>query len=97
MNSYKLIAGALIRHGLTALFAILVARGWLDTDTAGKLPIPEIATGIVGILATLGWSLWQKAVAKWKFLAALSADPETPPEEIRPTTVPGTIAALAKP
>lgn len=102
MNSLKLIAGSVVRHVLTIAFAWLVQRGFLDQQLAGSIPIGEIALGIVGLLGTLGWSLWQKAVSKWKFLQAVTLDPALihSPElaewvvNTKTRTIPGTVAVL---
>jgi hypothetical protein len=81
MSSAKLILGSIIRHGLTVLFAWLIARGWMSKDVVSSAWVAEVAFGAAGVVTVLGASLWQKAVSKWKFLAALQA-PSTPPASI---------------
>jgi hypothetical protein len=99
MNSVKLVIGSIVRHVLTIAFAWLVHKGLLDQQTADSLPIAEISVGVLGIAGTLGWSLWQKAVAKWKFLQAVNLEPMNPDlaqwvVDTKPRTIPGTIAAM---
>lgn len=51
------IVNAVLRHLLTALGGIAVARGYLDSGTL------ETAVGAVLTLVGLGWSIWDKRAA----------------------------------
>jgi hypothetical protein len=54
----KLIAGAAVRHGLTALSAYLVAQNLLAPDHAATF-VTQTTAALPGVLA-FGWSLVQK-------------------------------------
>jgi hypothetical protein len=100
VNSTKLVIGVIVRHGLGVLFAILVAHGYIDQKSADA-SIGELMIGLTGIGGVVCASLWQKAVAKWKFLAALQSAPSTRPEAIADRAADATItekvAALTSP
>lgn len=52
------IIAATIRHILSAIGGILVAKGWIDENA-----MAEIISGSAVVGATLIWSLWQKRQA----------------------------------
>jgi len=57
------IIGSILRHGLSALGAYLVAKGYVDADTIGGL----VEQAVGGLLAagTVGWSIYRtKNLAK---------------------------------
>lgn len=60
----KLIAGILLRHSLSAVGAILAARGLLTTEQASQADMAaETFTGAVMVLVGLGLSALQKRKA----------------------------------
>lgn len=51
------IIGSILRHGLTALGAYLVAKGYIEPDAVGGF-VENIAGGIL-TLGTLGYSIYR--------------------------------------
>lgn len=58
--------GSLIRHALTYLAGLLVARGLWTQDEAASY----VGAAVAALLA-LGWSLWSKYKGRLRFLTAL--------------------------
>lgn len=53
----SIIIGSILRHGLSALGAYLVASGYLDSDAVGGFV--ESTVGAVLALGTVGWSIYR--------------------------------------
>jgi len=57
------IIGSILRHALSALGAYLVAKGYVDADTAGGL-VEQLVGGALAV-GTIGWSVFRtKKLAK---------------------------------
>jgi len=57
------IIGSILRHALSALGAYLVAKGYVDADTAGGL-VEQVAGGLLAV-GTVAWSVFRtKKLAK---------------------------------
>ena len=54
----RAVAGALLRHAITATGTVLVAHGWLDQQTADSVigPVADEALGIALTLGAAGWA-----------------------------------------
>lgn len=74
----------LVRAALFALAGVLVSNGVYAQADADALigQASSIAMGLVTLLATYGWSVWQKHIVNQNgeklFNAAMSAPPTTP-------------------
>lgn len=64
--------GAFLRQLLTFGAGVAVAKGYVDNGTA------EQAIGAVAVLASTGWSLWQKKAAQKQIAKAEAAPPKPP-------------------
>jgi hypothetical protein len=53
----KVIVGSIVRHGLSALGAFLVAAGYVSADEVSGLV--EVVSGAVIALGTVGWSVYR--------------------------------------
>ena len=58
------IVGSILRHGISALGAYLVAKGYVSADEISGLV--ETLTGAVLALGTVGWSVWRSNKLKAK-------------------------------
>lgn len=72
---------ALVRHGLSSVGAVLVARG-IFTGEEINMYTGEFAIGIVSLLTGLVTELIHTRWARWKELLKLEASPSTPETEI---------------
>jgi len=78
--------GSLIRWGLTLLLGGLVTHGiWTQVQ------FDNLATGLVGALLVLAWSLWQKYGAIWWQHVALNAAPTNTPTTLAEKVAEGTV------
>ncbi len=57
--SLQVVLAALLRHALTAVGGVLVAKGAIDADTAATLN-SEVVVGALAALGGVAWSLAQK-------------------------------------
>ena len=55
----KEVIGAIVRHGMTWIGGLLIARGVADPSTIGMFSTPEVI-GAVTTVVGLGWSIWRK-------------------------------------
>ena len=58
------IVGSILRHGISALGAYLVAKGYVSADEVSGMV--ETLTGAVLALGTVGWSVWRSNKLKAK-------------------------------
>ena len=58
-----LIIGSILRHGLSALGAYLVTKGYLDADSVSSI-VEQLVGGVLAA-GTIGWSVYRsKKLAK---------------------------------
>ena len=80
-NIYQQLVLVLLRKALTALGAILVARGWAD-----EALVSEVAAGVALLLVSTLWSLWalhrRRLYAQLLLRLGLAAPPDTDPATI---------------
>jgi hypothetical protein len=77
MSIYKQLAASVLRWALTIFFAYLVRKGMVSEADA-SVWIPEMAVGIVGVLAPLLWGLWQKIQNRLALQVAVDLPPGAP-------------------
>lgn len=53
----KVIVGSILRHGLSALGAYLVAKGYVTADEVSSLV--EVVSGAILAVGTVGWSVYR--------------------------------------
>lgn len=58
----KVLFGSVVRHGLGALGALLVAHGYVSPDDVAGLV--EAVSGAVVAVGVVGWSYWSKKSGK---------------------------------
>ena len=77
----RAIAGAILRHILTAAGTALVAHGYVDQDTANSAvgPIDDYVLGAAIALGASGWGVIRARAAHWRWVRALYAPALTPP------------------
>lgn len=51
------IIGSILRHGLSALGAYMVTKGYVDADTVAGL-VEQLLGGILAV-GTIGWSVYR--------------------------------------
>lgn len=68
----RAIAGALLRHVLTAAGTALVAHGWLDEQTASSAvaPIAEFVIGTAVACGAAGWAAARARISHWRWVQA---------------------------
>ncbi len=94
---------AIVRHLLTVSSGIMLSRGWLSQDDVTQFI--DVGVGAATLLATVGWSVWQKHTSKKVLMSALaeaeitekvagqraSAGIDTPSVLTPPTVVPAPV------
>ncbi len=79
----KQIIGGIIRNGLTSLFTLLIAKGWLSSsDMPNSVTITLMAGGVAGVVCTVGWSVYHKFLERLKVNVALQLPPGSTPAEV---------------
>jgi hypothetical protein len=78
---YKQFALSIVRKLLTSLGAILVAKGYADSDL-----MTEVVSGVALLLVSTAWSFWaihrEALYARMLTLLGIAALPSTPPAAV---------------
>ena len=71
-SAARAIAGAILRHALTAAGTALVARGYVDQGTADSAvgPIGDYVLGSAVALAASSWGVFRARAEHWRWVQA---------------------------
>ena len=71
-SAARAIAGAILRHALTAAGTTLVAHGYVDQATAdGAIgPVADYALGTALACASAGWGVFRARAEHWRWVQA---------------------------
>lgn len=71
-SAARAIAGAIIRHALTAAGTALVAHGYVDQGTADSAvgPIGEYVLGVAIAGGAAGWGVFRARATHWRWVQA---------------------------
>ena len=80
-SAARAVAGAILRHALTAIGTALVAHRYVDQATADSAvgPIADYVLGAAIALGASGWGVIRARAAHWRWVRALYAPALTPP------------------
>ena len=83
--------GSILRQLLTGVGAYFVSKGfWTESD------LTEYVGGIVAVLLSVGWSLYQKYIERGEFVKALQAPAGTPEDTVKDTPTPAVSTLMSK-
>src|SRR5688572_15084305 len=88
---YKQFATTVVRWFLTIISAWFIRKGIISEGDASAW-LPEMAAGIVGALASLGWALWTRIQHRIGFLAALDLPSGSQPSDVKEAVANLTVA-----